>query len=318
MNWDRWGFTRRPFRAAPSIDLFVSISAHESVISELRSSYLSGAGIALLDGGSGSGKTLIALRLLDSLGSDVIPIFIPSSNFSSVFDFHRSILLDLSQDYRGLSDQDLRLSLVEYFLQSLAQRKRIVLVLDEAQHLNAAVLEEIRLLDNWDAGGTKAVFSLLVAQPELRERLARDEFESLAGRIGERSKLEALSMEDSQTLIRAQLESCSRRGESVFSAEAVECLAAHGRGNPRLLNRLCAAALEMASKLELEEVELEIAEEVLRDAGILKDSVQTTASSAPLAEPVNSNGHGSGEAGEGRESTKARPPKQKVRNRRAA
>lgn len=265
-----------------------------------------------MDGGPGTGKSLIALRFLESLGRDVLPIYVPAARFSKASDLHQTLLFDLGQDYRGLSDQELRLALADHFLRALAESKRGVLVLDEAQHLSADLLEEVRLLDNWDSRGTKAVFTILVAQPELRSRLHRPECELLAGRVNCRVQLDALSLDESRLFLRTQLELCCRSAGETASDEALELFARYGRGNPRFLNQLASAALELASDAGVNGVDIEAACEVLSRAGI--EVEETAEPSLPAKSTVGAKG----EAGEGRESAAARPPKQKARTRRAA
>jgi type II secretory pathway predicted ATPase ExeA len=316
MNWDRLKLSRRPFRATPALDQYVPLPGCEAAIGALRSAFAGGSGLALLDGAPGTGKSLVALRFLESLGSEVLPIYVPSARFGTVADLHRSILFDLGRDYRGIADHELRLALVDLFLKSLADAKRAVVVLDEAQHLEPDVLEELRLLDNWDARGTKAAFTLLVGQPELRERLARPVYELIAGRIDGRARLERLADGDARTLIRTQLEACTRRADEMLSEEALELIVRHGRGNPRLLNRLAAASLEMAAANGLDGVDLEVAYEALSASGIEVDA--EPAGPTESVEPGKSPMVEIGEAQEGRESKTGRSPKQKARNRRAA
>ncbi len=314
MTWDRLGLTRRPFRAAPALDLYVPLPTHETAFGALRAAFQGGAGLALLDGAPGTGKSLVALRFLESLGSDVLPIYIPSARFGTIADLHRSILFDLGREYRGVPDHELRLSLVDLFLKSLAESKRAVLVLDEAQHLPTEVLEELRLLDNWDARGQKATFTLLVAQPELRTRLQGPDFELIAGRIDGRAKLEPLAFDDARAFLRSQLEACSRRADETITEEAIAWLARQSRGVPRALNRLAAAALDLAAANEMEGADLEVAIEAGAALGV---AVEPERPSTP-SQSVKSKDEGTADASEGRESSAGRPPKQRARNRRAA
>ncbi len=314
MTWERLGLTRRPFRATPALDLYVPVPAHESAIGLLRTAYQGGAGLALLDGVAGTGKSLIALRFLESLGSDVLPVYVPSARFGSIADLHRSILFDLGRDYRGLPEHELRLSLVDLFLKSLADSKRAVLVLDEAQHLSSDVLEELRLLDNWDARGVKATFTVLVAQPELRTRLQGPEDRLIAGRIDRRVALEPLSANDARTFLRAQLEACSRRPEEVLTDEAIDWIVSQSGGIPRTLNRLAAASFDLAVANGMDCVDLE----VVMEAGVGVGLAGEPESSSTSSQPAKSNGGGTGDVPEGRESPTGRSPKVKARNRRAA
>jgi type II secretory pathway predicted ATPase ExeA len=314
MNLARWGLDRRPFRPTPALDLFVALPPHEAAVAALRSAFAAGDGLALLDGGPGTGKTQLALRFLESLGGDVLPIFVPSARFAKPADLHQAILFDLGQPYRGLGEQELRLAVTEQLLAALAEKKRAVLVLDESQHLSADLLEEVRLLDNWEARGTKVLFTLLVALADLRERL----HEPLAQRVRCRLRLEPLSQEDSLTFLRTQLEQCGRNADEIINEEALRLFARHGRGVPRVLNQLAASALQLAADGEAEGVDVEVAFEVLSQAGVEIAEAEEPARPAYPAGAARSVAGEDRERGEGREPGAAKTPKQKSRTRRAA
>lgn len=318
MSLTRLGLDRRPFRPAPSLDLFVSLPSQELVSAALRAAFDGGDGVALLDGAPGVGKTLLALRFLESLGGDVVPIYVPSARFTHPADLFRAIVFDLGQPYQGVGEAELRLVVTDHLLKALAEKKRVVLVLDEAQHLPPDVLEEIRLLDNWDARGTKAVFTVLVASPDLRERLQRPGLESLAQRVRCRSRVEPLSEDESRTFLRAQLEACSRTPDDVMGDEVIQLLAKHAGGVPRVLNQLAASGLELAAGAEQESVDVEVAFEALSRLGVTIDGADEPARPAYPAGAARSTGPDDGERGEGREPAAAKAPKQRARTRRAA
>ncbi|QEL13174.1 ExeA family protein [Limnoglobus roseus] len=316
MNLARLGLERRPFRPSPTLELFVPVPPHEAHLAALRSAFTGGDGIALLDGSAGTGKSLLALRFLESLGSEVVPIYVPSSRFAKVADLYQAILFDLGQPYQGLSDNELRLAVTDFLLKSVTDKKQTVLILDEAHHLPVDVLEEIRLLDNWDARGTKAMFTVLVAPPELRDRLPRAE--SLAQRVRCRVRIEPLTEGESLTFLRAQLEECSRKPDEVMTDEALQLFAKHGGGVPRVLNQLAATGLNLALDAEQDSVDVEVAFEALTQMGITITETDESAQPAYPAGAARSLTRGDGERGEDREPATTKSPKQKARTRRAA
>ncbi len=316
MNLARMGLERRPFRPSPTLELFVPLPAHDTHLAALRAAFTGGDGIALLDGTAGTGKSLLALRFLESLGSAVVPIYVPSARFATVADLHQAILFDLGQPYQGLSENELRLAVTDFLLKSVADKQRAVLVLDEAHHLPADVLEEIRLLDNWDARGTKAVFTVLVAPAELRDRLGRAE--SLAQRVRCRVRVEPLTESESLTFLRTQLEECSRTPDEVMTDEALHLFARHGGGLPRVLNQLATTGFNLALDAGQDSVDVEVAFEALAQMGITIAEVDEPAQPAYPAGAARSRSRAEGEQGEDREPATTKSPKQKARPRRAA
>lgn len=318
MNRDRLGLSRRPFRAAPSLDLYVPLPPHEAALNALRTAFAAGDGIALLDGAPGTGKSLLALKFLESLGRETVAVLIPSARFSKPSDLHQALLFDLGQEYRGFSEHELRLAVTERLLTELAKSRRIAMVLDEAQHLADELLEEIRLLDNLDAGGRKALFTLLVAQPDVRERLRRPEYELFAQRTRCLLRTESLADDEARTFLRSQLELCGQSAAEAMNDEAIELLVRHGGGNPRFLNRLAASAWDLANSAEADVVDVEAAGEALLLAGVELEETAESAGPAPPARAAKSKAASTGGTGEGRESARVRPPKQKAGNRRVA
>ena len=73
MDLAHFGLCRRPFRPAPAPELFVPAGAHAAAADRLRAAFAAGEGIALLDGGPGTGKTAVALRFLETLGPTAVP-----------------------------------------------------------------------------------------------------------------------------------------------------------------------------------------------------------------------------------------------------
>lgn len=318
MNRDRFGWTRRPFRATPTLDLFVPLPTHEHALSRLRNAFDSDEGFAILDGGPGTGKTRLALRFLESLGDSILPIYLPSARLTRPTELLQSILFDLNRPYQGLSDQELRLSLVDALFGAMTETRRAVLVLDEAQLLANEVLEEIRLLDNWEARGRKALFTVLVAQPELRSRLQNPEHAPLASRMHTKIALEPLSNDDSRQFVLAQLEQCGNRPDEIIDAEALTLLVRGGRGNPRLLNRIASEAFEIAKSADMDSVDLEVVYEALTRVGIDVEQISESSQPATPIGPLKSRDRTPDESPVGNESKPPRSPKQKSRSRRVA
>lgn len=322
MDLARFGLTSRPFRPTPVRESYHAVPSHDDALAELLSAYESDEGIALLDGPLGSGKTLTLLRFLDALPSSAHPILLPPTKFHRPADLYQAILFDLGKPYRDLGEQELRLNVFDHLLSELTAKKRTVIVVDDAHLLNDNLLEEIRLLDNLEACGVKAVFAVLAGLPELRERLGSVALSALSQRIGCKPHIERLSREESARYLRGQLEHCGGDADSLFTDEAIELIAVHGRGVPRVLNQLASSAFAVAERAGQNVIDAEVAYEALSRAGMEIEEIETgdstparPAYSAGAARSMDAETSQSGEDGE---SGSPRSPKQKVRKRRAA
>jgi type II secretory pathway predicted ATPase ExeA len=233
----------------------------------LRHAYDARDGLALVDGEPGTGKTLVVRKFLDGLDPAIAPVFLPSPRFIRPTDLYQAILFDHGTDYRGLSEQELRLLVTDHLLGRVSAGEPTVIVLDEAQGLGPDILEELRLLGNIETRAAKAAFIVLAAQLGLRERLAKHELAAFAQRVAVRCKLEPLSREDAGRFIHHQLEVAGGRA-GLITDEALNLLAEHAHGVPRILNQAAHLAFLLAGSAEAEGVDTEAVWEALVQLGL--------------------------------------------------
>jgi type II secretory pathway predicted ATPase ExeA len=272
MDLAHFGLTRRPFRSTPDTDAYYPAAPHDAALAALRCALAARDGVALLDGEPGSGKTLVALKFLEGLPADVPRVLLPAPRFAGPADLLQAILFDLGAEYRGLREQELRLAVTEQLLVNLVAGHPTVIVIDEAQHLSADVLEEIRLLGNLETRSAKAAFVVLAALPQLRERLSRPEFAAFAQRVAVRGRLEPLTLDESTRFLVHQLDVVGGSAADLITDEALPLLAAHCKGSPRLLNQAAYLAFTLAASAGADAVDTEAAIEALAALGLAVES----------------------------------------------
>ena len=141
-------------------------------------------------------------------------------------------------------------------------------MVDEAQHLSADLLEELRLLGNLEAGGKKAVQVVLLAQPGILQKLAKPELASFRQRLVVRSQVEALGVEEALDYLLHHLRQAGGRPERIIDDAGLEVLARGAKGIPRLLNQAGHQALLLADAAGLAMVDAEAALEALSVLGL--------------------------------------------------
>src|SRR5262245_58475257 len=171
MDRTHFGLRLRPFRTTPDTDSYYAATTHETALAELRRALDDEEGFAILAGESGTGKTILLHRLLESLDKSFRAVFLTNTHWASRSDLLPAILFDVSLPYQGRSEQELRLGVTEAGLEHFKDGSKTVFVLDEAQHLSADHLEELRLLSNLESKHGKAVQVILAGMPELRHKL---------------------------------------------------------------------------------------------------------------------------------------------------
>jgi type II secretory pathway predicted ATPase ExeA len=227
----------------------------------------------LLDGVPGVGKSLVARKWLEHLLPDVPRVVVPGARAERPAELLQAVLFDLSVPYQGLTEQELRLSATGHLLDLASQTGYpTVLVLDEAQHLAPAALEELRLLGNLETRGGIAVFALLVAQPSLREVLRTPGYELFAQRVAARTTVEPLSADESAEYLHHQLRAAGGEPSAILDDEAAALLAGACGGIPRVLNRTATLSLELAATAGAKSVDVEAALEALERLGLRADA----------------------------------------------
>ncbi len=279
-----FGLRQRPFRATPDSGCYYPATAHEHALQRLLRALSDGEGPVLLSGAPGTGKTLLCHCLLERLGPDVTSAFLAQGHYGGRAGLLQAILYDLSLPHEGRGEQELRLSLTDHLLRSYAAGRRTVLVVDEAHHLSADLLEELRLLGNLEARHGKAVQVVLAAQPSLLVTLGRPDLSSLSQRLAVRATAEPMSVPEAADYLVHQLRLAGGKPDDVLAEEARELLARGTRGVPRLLNQAAHEALTLACSAGVRPVDAEAALEALTLLGL--DVPEDEAKSADEGKPL--------------------------------
>ena len=116
------------------------------------------------------------------------------------------------------------------------------MIIDEAQHLQPEVLEQLRLLTNLETNTKKLLQVILIGQPELQQLLQRRDLRQLAQRITARYHLLPLNKQEVDQYLKHRLSvaKCFRR---IFDKSAVNAIHKTCKGIPRLMNLLAERAL---------------------------------------------------------------------------
>jgi hypothetical protein len=185
-------------------------------------------------------------------------------------------------------------------------------VVDEAHGLSTEVLEEIRLLCNFESDTAKHLQIVLTGQPELRDVLNYSHLRQLKQRVALRCEISALpNVEETRHYIASRLKVAGARNPEMFSPGAVDYIFRCSAGIPRNINNLCDNAMlngfasgdQIISRAMIEEVAatFDMLPRKERDAHASEDSVRifNAAGRAELWAAGNGNGHGNGNGGTG-------------------
>ena len=262
-----YNLQRNPFEITPDPSFLFPTERHNEALAALYYGVRRRKGFVVLTGEVGTGKTLLVRCLLLLLkSSNVAYAYVFNSRLSSL-DFLQYIAGDFGLAASGKTKSELLLELGSFLVARHQKKLTTVLVADEAHHLPAEVLEEIRLLTNLETPQEKLLQILLVGQPELDEKLDSLELRQLKQRIALRSRLNPLDLEETKGYIhrRLQLAGANSHARTLFPDDTTAEVYHYSGGFPRLINTVCENALITAYSRQLPSVSPEIIDEVAAD-----------------------------------------------------
>jgi general secretion pathway protein A len=256
-------FNSKPFAMNPDPQFLFPSSQHAAALTMLDYAIESQAPFCLLSGEIGSGKTTLLRHFLRRLGDGMTVGLISNTHqrFRSIYPWALSALGLPTREDSDVAQYD---ALIDFFVKEYAQRRRCLLVIDEAHNLTPLILEELRLLSNVNSESDLPLQILLVGQPELRSTLARPELEQFAQRVSVDFHLCSLPLQDTRAYIQHRL-TVAGGDAALFHPEAVAFVHARARGIPRLINKFCDTALVYAYAENQTIVTVALLQQVLND-----------------------------------------------------
>src|ERR1700726_1618234 len=262
-----YSLKRNPFDITPDPSFLFPTRRHNEALAALYYGVRRHKGFVVLTGEVGTGKTLLLHYLLQLLKqtNDVAYAYIFNGRLSPV-EFLQYVASDLGLPVGSKNKGELLLQIAHYVIGRSQRNLTTALVVDEAHHLSAEILEEIRLLSNLETPQEKLLQILLVGQPELDEKLDSVELRQLKQRIALRSHLAALDLDETQGYIQRRLQLAgSPEPARIFPPETVAAIHHYSRGTPRLINTICENALVVAYARQAESVATDVIEGIAVD-----------------------------------------------------
>lgn len=258
-----YGLRERPFALAPDPEFLFLGRHHRRALTLLEYALRSGVGFALVTGRVGCGKTTVVRSVLSRAAQEFTIGLIANTHggFGSLLPW---VARAIGMPRVPESASELYEAFVDFLIREYAACRRVVLMIDEAQNLSVAALEELRVLSNVNTGKDLLLQTILIGQPELRITLAQPQLRQFAQRIAIEYHMEAMERDETRAYVRHRL-GVAGGNPDLFTAEATELIHARTGGVPRLINQVCDTALVYAFGEQRSPVDIEIVAEVLDD-----------------------------------------------------
>jgi type II secretory pathway predicted ATPase ExeA len=258
-----YGFRAKPFTLNPDPAFLYMAPPHRRALTVLEYALASDAPFCLISGEVGSGKTTLLRHMLASLGKNYTVGLLnnQSGDFGPMLPW---ISNTFGLDHRDRDPVSLYQQFTDFLIAEYARGQKVLLIVDEAQNLNAQRLEELRVLSNINSDKYLVLQTVLVGQPELRDTIRSPRLRQLAQRIVADYHIEALDLEQTHTYVRHRLRKAGGK-VTLFSNTAIRMAFVHSRGIPRLINQYCDRALVYGYADRLPQISGELMQSVIED-----------------------------------------------------
>ena len=263
MYESHFGLTAKPFSMVPNPEILFLSKNHENALTYLEYGLSEKVGFILLTGEIGAGKTTLIRHMLNKMESQIDVAVIFNTNFTSDQMFRR--ILSEFEIPCDNTDKEKHLQLLyEFLIDRYAQGRHVLLIVDEAQNLSDAALEDIRMLSNLQTDDRILLQIMLVGQPELKSRLNMPAFRQLAQRIAVNYHITPLDEVQTRHYIGYRIQKAGGVPD-LFMPEAIEKIYTHSGGIPRSINLMCDTALVYGFADNLERIDTAVIEKVIKD-----------------------------------------------------
>lgn len=279
-----YGLREKPFSIQPDPEFLFMSKRHRLAFTMLEYGIQNRVGFSVICGEIGCGKTTLVRQLLNTL-DETVTVGLVYNTHREIADLLEWIMLAFGQPYSGMTQVERYDRFQQFLLAEYAARRRVVLIVDEAQNLHAGALESLRMLSNINADKDQLLQVILVGQPQLQGLLNRPELHQFTQRVGVDFFIPPLKPPEVVLYVQHRLK-VAGRDEELFTPGALARVAGVTRGVPRSINILCDTALVYGFSAEAPRIDVSLIEEVLQDRreyGVLQaeDQDDTLPQSAP-------------------------------------
>jgi len=262
-----FGLTGKPFQLNPDPSFFYGSRGHKRAFAYLEYGLYQSEGFIVITGDIGAGKTTIVRSLLEQLDSSkVVAVQLVSTQLEAD-DMLRAVGTAFGIPVRTVDKAILLASLEAFLCQLAVDKKRALLVVDEAQNLAPSAVEELRMLSNFQLGDQALLQSFLVGQPELRAMMQGPQMQQLRQRVIASYHLGPLDKSETQAYVEHRLKHVDWKGDPRFEPACFDLIHALTGGIPRRINTLCNRLLLATFLAERHVIDTGDVETIAREIG---------------------------------------------------
>jgi len=257
-----YNLRERPFALSPDPEYLYWSRTHREALDSMRYGIESRAGFIVITGEIGAGKTTLLQSLLRRLDERTVVALVVNTTLEPR-EVLESVMLDFGLETAGASKPTMLRDLGRFLIDQRQQGRRPLVVIDEAQNLSPAALEEVRLLSNLETEKSKLLQIVLVGQPNLRDTLASPDLEQFRQRVAIGYHLAPLDRTDTQAYINYRLKHAAIGEPLQFPRDVAALIHSISGGVPRIINVICDATLVFGYAEGKHQIDILLVQDVL-------------------------------------------------------
>jgi general secretion pathway protein A len=234
-----YGLSGKPFQLNPDPAFFFGSRGHKRAFAYLQYGVYQSEGFIVITGEIGAGKTTIVRSLFEHLDRDRLVAAQLVSTQLDADDMLRAVAMAFGLPVRAVDKATLLTSLEAFLCKLALDRKRALLVVDEAQNLTPRAIEELRMLSNFQLAEQALLQSFLIGQPELRAMMQGTQMQQLRQRVIASYHLGPLDKSETQAYVEHRLTHVGWKGDPRFGQATFDLIHTASGGIPRRINMLC-------------------------------------------------------------------------------
>lgn len=264
MYLEYYELRQAPFDITPNPQLLFHSAKHREALNHLLYGIRERKGFVQLTGEVGAGKTTLCRAMLEQLDGHFSTALIlnPVLNAGELM---KAIAIEFGLEVKGFDRMETIAAINEFLLAQVERGMESVLIIDEAQDLTDELLEQVRLLSNFETDNQKLLQIVLMGQPEFRDRLNNPRLRQLRQRITVRYHLAPLTFLEMGQYIQHRLERCGAKGVPSFTQPALWKIYGYSHGIPRLINAVCDKSLLAGFVQQTERINYRLVARAIRE-----------------------------------------------------
>jgi general secretion pathway protein A len=274
--------TTKPFQITSDPVFLWLGEKHKEALAILRYGIQDNRGFLLLTGEVGTGKTVLVNKLISLLDNQTIVATLSDPDLDGM-DFYRLLADSLKMSRSLHSKAEFLIQFREFLHQCYADRKQVLLIVDESQRLKHLQMEEIRVLSNIELQDRKLINIFFVGQPEFNRMLTTPENRALSQRITVRYNIDVLDQQETHDYVNHRLRVAGSK-KPIFKITALDEIFLFSGGIPRLINIICDHALLTAFSKNLKQVDAHMIRECAEELRIPIETVRADAATLKTEE----------------------------------